>query len=707
MYKVHINNCNNIKNGIVDIEEGKLNIKYGINGTGKTTIAKAIQYSKDGDKIKELQSYYSDNSACISVAPEIRSVEVFNEDFVNQFVFLEREVIKNSFEVFLKTETYDQKKASIDKRLDSLKAFVIKNSEITALKEILKEVCSKFSCNTSGGLKKTGTLKSILEKQNIFNIPSELEAYKPFFSNKENNVSWVDWVNKGMVFDIENCCPYCAEIFDAAKHTSRKNTFRNNYKKADAKNLVDMVSIIDDLQPYLTKKSYSMLIKYIKEEATEDDREYLFTSLYNEAALLVSKFDAIDMFGEKKILLQDIGKLEKRIEELFINIDGFNLLGNKRITNIWEKINSKIGELQNEVKLLKKEMGELKGLLNATIQKSQMDINTFLKTAGINYELSIEAEDEQNSKAVLKQCFSEAKTEVDDIKRHLSWGEKNAFALVLFMYYAHKKNPDLIILDDPISSFDLNKKYAIMHRMFKFKSQNNISLAGRTVLLLTHDFEPIIDFCVLGKLDRSLIMATYIWNDKGIVDERRIDPDVDIKLIYAECRDIAKNSEVNHVSRIAFLRKLSELCGRRGAWDIVYSILSCLVHGKKSVDVKCHDGSHKKMSASRIEIGENLIKKYIPDFDYVRLSNDVYTKENIKKLYKEEQNPYFKVQLFRALCELLEGKSLFSNTDEGWLKFIDETYHVENDYLYYLDIMKFNVIPEYIFSRIEEKMASL
>lgn len=707
MYKVSVNNCNNIKHGTVDIEEGQLNIKYGINGTGKTTIAKAVQYSKDGDKIKELQSYYSDNSVSISIAPELGSVEIFNEDFVNQFVFLEREVIKNSFEVFLKTKTYDQKKASIDKRLYTLKAFVIKNSEITTLKEILKEVCSKFSCNTSGGLKKTGTLKSILEKQNIFNIPSELEMYKPFFANKENNVSWVDWVNKGMVFDIENCCPYCAEIFDVAKHRSRKNTFRNNYKKADAKNLVDMVSIIDDLQPYLTKKSYSMLIKYIKEEATETDREYLFTSLYNEAALLLSKFEAIDVFGEKKILLQDIGKLEKIIEELFINIDGFNLFGDKRITNIWENINSRIGELQNEVKLLKKEMGELKGLLNATIQKSQTDINTFLKTAGINYELSIEAEDEENSKAVLQQCFSEDKTEVDDIKRHLSWGEKNAFALVLFMYYAHKKNPDLIILDDPISSFDLNKKYAIMHRMFKFKSQNNISLAGRTVLLLTHDFEPIIDFCVLGKLDRSLIMATYIWNDKGIVDERRIDPDVDIKLIYAECRDIAKNSEVNHVSRIAFLRKLSELCGRRGAWDIVYSILSCLVHGKKSVDVKCHDGSYKTMSDARIAKGEALIKKHIPDFDYVRLSNDVYTKENIKKLYKEEQNPYFKVQLFRALCELLEGKSLFANTDEGWLKFIDETYHVENDYLYYLDIMKFNVIPEYIFSRIEEKMASL
>ena len=42
---------------------------------------------------------------------------------------------------------------------------------------------------------------------------------------------------------------------------------------------------------------------------------------------------------------------------------------------------------------------------------------------------------------------------------HLSYGEKNAFALVLFMYSVLKDNPDLIVLDDPISSFDGNKKF--------------------------------------------------------------------------------------------------------------------------------------------------------------------------------------------------------------------------------------------------------
>ena len=43
---------------------------------------------------------------------------------------------------------------------------------------------------------------------------------------------------------------------------------------------------------------------------------------------------------------------------------------------------------------------------------------------------------------------------VVDPKNRLSWGEKNAFSLVMFMFEAISDNADLIVLDDPISAFD-------------------------------------------------------------------------------------------------------------------------------------------------------------------------------------------------------------------------------------------------------------
>lgn len=41
--KITINHCNNIEHADIEIIELKLNIKYAINGTGKSTISKAIQ----------------------------------------------------------------------------------------------------------------------------------------------------------------------------------------------------------------------------------------------------------------------------------------------------------------------------------------------------------------------------------------------------------------------------------------------------------------------------------------------------------------------------------------------------------------------------------------------------------------------------------------------------------------------------------------
>ena len=46
---VQIRDCNNIVQGEILLREGCLNIKYAINGTGKSTIAKAISASVSGD----------------------------------------------------------------------------------------------------------------------------------------------------------------------------------------------------------------------------------------------------------------------------------------------------------------------------------------------------------------------------------------------------------------------------------------------------------------------------------------------------------------------------------------------------------------------------------------------------------------------------------------------------------------------------------
>lgn len=708
MYQIKLENCNSISQGIITIEEGKLNIKYGINGTGKTTIAKAIEMSSDVEKLQELKSFGSDSPAKVDIVPSINNTLVFNERFVEQFVFKEDEVIEQSFEIFLKTPNYDEKKEKLDTHLQTLKMMLFQQKEIIELREILLKINSRFKRTGAGKINKAGTYKSLLSKQNLYSVPEELLVYKPFIENGETNISWIDWKNKGEEFDVENNCPYCAEeLVDKENHEKRKDIFKKTYKKADSQNLKEILELLANIKDYIVQQKYSELVSCIKLDTPEDVIEAIIQKMLTEIELISNRFQAIEEFGKRKIAIADIGTLEEQVAAMEFPKSVFDIFGGEKIENIFNSINEKVHVLKSEITALKSELGELKGIMQATILKSQNDINEFLSTAGINYELVILAEDEMNSKTILRQCFSEEKTDVTKIRQHLSWGEKNAFSLILFMYYANMKKPELIVLDDPISSFDSNKKYAILHRMFKNIGRKDVSFVGKTVLLLTHDFEPITDFLVVGKLDKEHANSFFISNEDGVILEKKIEPDEDVKLIMQECDSIAKNEEINLISRIAFLRKLCELNGCKSEWGFAYEILSCLIHAAE-IKRKIAENVYIDMDPREVSSGMALIRTYISDFDYSACKGENYTVDGIKALYNGETNPYFKVQLFRALKDIVPPNVMrLSPLDEAWYKFIDETYHIENDYLHYLDIMKFNIVPGYIMKRVEQIMKKI
>ena len=96
------------------------------------------------------------------------------------------------------------------------------------------------------------------------------------------------------------------------------------------------------------------------------------------------------------------------------------------------------------------------------------------------------------------------------------------------------------------------------------------------------------------------------------------------------------------------------------------------------------------MLQSQIQEAENYIKDFIGDFAYTFYYADLFTKEKLASLYVAEQNDYFKLQVFRVLIEVSEARP---RLDDPILKYIDEQFHVENDYVYYLDFTKYNLVP--------------
>ena len=137
------------------------------------------------------------------------------------------------------------------------------------------------------------------------------------------------------------------------------------------------------------------------------------------------------------------------------------------------------------------------------------------------------------------------------------------------------------------------------------------------------------------------------------------------------------------------------------------AFLSCLVHARP-IKRKIASDVYEDMLPEEINEGLNKIKEFIPDFNYEELLENTYTIDHIKELYNSELNAYLKIQLFRALKDIVDDKQLrLRPMDSAWYKFIDETYHIENDYLHYLDVMKFNIVPDYIMKKVDGIMSEL
>ncbi len=694
---ITIKNCNNIRKGNICIEKNKLNIKYGINGTGKSTIALAIEKKDD---LSFLKTFGSLEEPFVEFSENINKVVTFNSDFVNNIVFNGDTVINNSFEVFIKSDQYDEKRKIILEELKSLNKETIADENTKKLLETLSNLEPRLKLKTSGEVYQTSDFKSILNKQNIYQIPKELENYSDFLSDKEKNINWIDWKTKGFEFDDKKKCPFCTESLKST-YDEEKKKFKDTYKKNDVKHLTEMKQLIEQLQNYMNEKSYNSLQNCIMEPKNEDEIMLVFKKFIADYSYLLDKFIKIINFDSYNLKNNtDISNLGNIVLNLKIKTDDITYFGGDLFISICDSVNSRIEKILEKIEELKAEVGAINGIIKSTVEKSKKELNDFLEIAGFDYKFDIIVEKDNEAKTFLKYSKNiEQEINVDNIEKHLSWGEKNAFALVLFMFYALSQKADLIILDDPISSFDGNKKYATIDRLFS-NTKSLKSLRNKTVLMLTHDFEPVIDFVINGKPNNEAIV-NYIKNVDGIISENIITRNNDIKLSINLYYTYAKDSQINIISRISFLRKFIELSNVNSdkSINIAYEILSCLIHGRTEIKRKRNNDTYEEISQEEIDLGISFIKEFIANFDYFQILNQYFTKDNILHLYKNEQNNYLKSQIFREYLEITNKRGTL---DDVVLKFVDEIYHIENDYIYSLDLIKFDTIPSFIIEKIDD-----
>lgn len=699
-YNIKIKNCNNIKDGDLTIKENYLNIKYGMNGIGKSTLSNAILLSSQGKQLDELKPFGSDDTSVpdIKIDKKFSHVEVFNEAFVNDIVFKESTVIANAFDVFVRTPEYERCREDLNNKLSILKSALSNNKEILDFQENIDSFNKNYFELSKNGkyLNQTKYLKAILKKNNIYSVPKELQIFSDFFSDKSICIDWIDWKSKGQKYNTKGICPFCGQNLENT-FSDQSRAFNSNYKKLEVKNLNEVLENFEKLHPYINEDYFQKVVECIKENKSDADIKLILGKFYVEYKYIQKKLSDLHQFGN---IVQDIDvtKIDEELKKLRFDNAIFEYFSTSLLQRILLHINDLIDEIILISNDLKKSISILKNNLQKTIKQAKDEINDFLKTSGIPYELKLDLSENDNDDAIASLVYVKDKNiDVFNIKSHLSWGERNAFALILFMYYSLSQNADLIVLDDPVSSFDINKKYAIIHKLFPKKMNNSEkSFANKTVLMLTHDFEPVIDLYSIRGVNINYVDAKYLKNHNGILNESIIQKE-SVKPVTEILTEIVLDDSVQIVCRVAILRKLYEHLGKDRNKD-AYDVLSNLEHGRN--ECQYYDG--KKMEKESIEYGFSKIEKYIKDFDYSYLHDNFFNVAKIVNLYHTEINNYYKILYFREILEL--DNTIKAKLDNVLIKFINESFHIENDYSYYLDFRKYDIVPDHIIKSVNEFM---
>lgn len=694
-----IKNCNNIDEGKISVIDNLLNIKYAINGTGKSTISKAIQKyvsSKVSGKneLFDLKPFKATNDE--SIIPSIvgcetiNTIKVFDESYINEFAYQPDELLKGSFEILIRDENYDSVMAEIDVLVSQIRNHFSDDQDINALISDFDMLSSNFGKPVKKGVHASSAIaKAFKDGNKVTNIPEGLEVYKKFIKS-ENNVKWIKWQIDGTQFiEGSDDCPYCVSDVTNSKDIIKR--VGEVYDSKSIESLNQLVQIFQRLDKYFSDETKIIIRDFVSNiDGYNDEQVGYLLEVKDQVDRLNNRFKGLKNIGF--FTFKDVGKVIDELRGYIIDGNLYSHLQSDetllKIANVNASIDAlieKSGQLQGRIIVQKKH-------IERVVQENKDNINAFLRNAG--YKYLVDLVEDSSGKHKLKLIHRDLNSvEVASVRNVLSYGERNAFALVLFMYDAIKKSPDLIVLDDPISSFDKNKKYAIIEMLFRKEK----SFRGRTVLLLSHDFEPIVDMLYHHTDKFVKPKASFLQNDNGRLMELDIEKEDIMTFVDINIANLAGGA--NPIAKLVYLRRNFEILNSKG---MAYQLISNIFH-RRSVPLIFQDGTSQEMTHQEICEGETKVKEHIPDFDYLSTIDSILNSSILVDLYKSCGNNYEKLHIYRMICE---GGNGGEHTDVV-LKFINQVFHIENDYIYQLNPAKYQTVPQYVIDECDRYVAGL
>lgn len=670
---VTIENCNNIKNANIDIEKNKINILYGSNGVGKSTIAKCIKAYEDGNDFSEFKSLLYNNKPNVVIDTDFRGCSIFNQEFINNIIFKEDEFFKDNYELMIKTEKIEETEITINNIANEIK----ENLNLDKTQKVIDSIAyiaDAYSVNKTDksyykSLNKSKKGFKALNQDNPLSIPNANTSFRLAMSSQLDKVKWGKWWKEGAKYIQGRRCPYCG-----SKH---KTDFKS--KMESFSNIINHTNLEVRLKSFESAETLTGIIDYDKD---------FFQSFMNSKKSLATEANARKLYKFVENTIK-INELVTNLKQLSTDtVESVNQLSNyKKTLNLLDSSSELYTSLSSCINKLEIEKSKLNGLkrkikktIETNLEKNQETVNNFLKLAGISYQLSIE----ENKLTLLHSSL----TKIDKLNNHLSYGERNAISLILFALM-YKNEKDVLILDDPLSSYDSDKKYALLVMLFA-KDQMRLTFKNH-VLLLTHDFDLIIDLVKNGKPVNN-VTCNMVHNSKGQLFTTEI-TSKDLLLIKSNYKKIIRKSNLLSV-KLIYLRKLIELKIETDSNNLTYNYISSVLKGNTPRIGKNTNQTGRLMTQKEISSAENKIKKYISSYLLEDL-NDELKIENLLSIY-DQLSWYEKLVSFRLINEYCINNNITTSFDNSIYRYATMVYHIENERIFDLDIEKFNTASSHV-----------
>lgn len=459
-------------------------IIYGANGRGKSTIKDLLQ-KENLEKSFGHESERQDNI----LYNEFRNNKflVFDEKFVDQFVYSNNSLQQNSMKIIMKTdyinELYNEKSHAndvVNNILDTTNKYL---SMIESFNSILNIKSSTGSVTAA----KKRFATTFIEG----NLPYK---YDDLFEIHDNNHR--KWWYEGLLIYKDNklnSCPWCKTDFDHINEPLKEQiTSVENTKRIDTKLFSDKIEKVSNLATIMNntlitdqvKNKIEHLISEIDVSVDRNVEENILSDIDSLCVLLSNDNEIFKEIKGKVKILDNILEIQ--------DIDLINNLSKLKFFNITDEIGKLSDSLNFFIKYNKDIINGIKDSnkkLHKIIKNDEIDMNDIIKSLGLKYYIEIESDPiissgiNDNEKYVFLKSLN-GNDVSQNIGNVLSFGEKSTLAFAIFIEQIRNCTDEntIIIFDDPISSYDIFRRYTSLGII-----QTISALKYKKIVILTHE----------------------------------------------------------------------------------------------------------------------------------------------------------------------------------------------------------------------------